>query len=344
MGLTKRTDGRWCKTKTINGERIFFYSTEPTERKAIKDIENQMLEYSGKIQRGKTFKEVADEWERIKREELEPTTWKKCYRGAYSHVTDYFDEYVITEITPQEISRYFLNLKNSKYSQKSVLTRKSVLNMIFELAFVSGYIDNNFIPSVPLPTGLTKNPRKAPTDSDINIATQNYDGDDFLLYFLAYTGLRISEACAITDKDIDLKHNFIVVNKKVVWDNNNKPIVKHTTKTEAGTRNVPLVGCLKAKLPKFKGYLFSRTDGETPLTGKQLRILIENYKKRHSTDFTPHQLRHAFASLGVDAELSVKELQYVMGHSDIHTTMDIYAEIRQKQQKKITDKMNSANY
>lgn len=59
---------------------------------------------------------------------------------------------------------------------------------------------------------------------------------------------------------------------------------------------------------------------------------------------TPHQLRHAFATLGVEAKLGVKELQYIMGHSDIHTTMDIYAEIRDKQKREILNKLNLTNY
>ena len=53
MPLTKRKDGRWCKSKTINGTRIFFYSSENTERKALRDIENQMIEYTGKVEKGK---------------------------------------------------------------------------------------------------------------------------------------------------------------------------------------------------------------------------------------------------------------------------------------------------
>lgn len=33
-----------------------------------------------------------------------------------------------------------------------------------------------------------------------------------------------------------------------------------------------------------------------------------------------------------------------MGHSDIHTTMDIYAEIRDKQKRIITEKLNTIDY
>ena len=63
MKLTKRKDGRYCTSRTINGERVFFYSSEPTEKKAERDIENQMLAYQGKIEKGRTLQSVADEWE-----------------------------------------------------------------------------------------------------------------------------------------------------------------------------------------------------------------------------------------------------------------------------------------
>ena len=45
----------------------------------------------------------------------------------------------------------------------------------------------------------------------------------------------------------------------------------------------------------------------------------------------------AFASLGV------KELQYIMDRSDIHTIMDIYAKIRDKQKKEILKNLISQN-
>ena len=43
---------------------MYFYSTEPTEKKALRDIENQMIEYTGEAQKGKLFKDVAEEWEK----------------------------------------------------------------------------------------------------------------------------------------------------------------------------------------------------------------------------------------------------------------------------------------
>lgn len=344
MALTRRNDGRWCKTKTINGKKMYFYSAEPTEKKALRDIENQMIEYTGEVQKGKLFKDVAEEWEKIKREDLDPVTWYKTYKAAYAQVKERFRELSIVNITPFDIDKYFKKLKANKYSHKYVATRKSVLNMIFEYAFVRGYVNDNFISSVPIPSGLGKKARKAPSEDDIKIVTSNYEGDDFLYYFLVYTGLRMSEACALTNEDIDFDNNLIYINKKIVWDGN-RPVLKHQPKTEAGERAVPLLSELKKRMTKnFEGYLFSRDNGKSPYTQKQLRIITDGYKKKHNISFTPHQLRHAFASLGVEADLSVKELQYIMGHSDIHTTMDIYAEIRKSQQTSIANKMSEIKY
>ena len=44
--MNRRHDERWEKTKMIGGKVIHFYSMEPTQRKAERDIERQMIEYS----------------------------------------------------------------------------------------------------------------------------------------------------------------------------------------------------------------------------------------------------------------------------------------------------------
>ena len=75
--LTKRKDGRYMKTKTINGIKVFFYSTETKERKAQMDIEKQMLEYSHRETVGKKLSDVCDEWERIHYEKVKVQTMER---------------------------------------------------------------------------------------------------------------------------------------------------------------------------------------------------------------------------------------------------------------------------
>lgn len=81
--MKQRADGRWEKTKRINGKTIHFYSSEPTQRKAERDIERQIISYSQKrsetAQSKLLFSSVADEWQGIKREEIAEVTWVKSY-------------------------------------------------------------------------------------------------------------------------------------------------------------------------------------------------------------------------------------------------------------------------
>ena len=60
--MKQRKDGRWCRSVKIDNKRVFFYSLEKTEKKAAKDIERQMIEYSQKEQKTKLFETVADNW------------------------------------------------------------------------------------------------------------------------------------------------------------------------------------------------------------------------------------------------------------------------------------------
>jgi len=41
---------------------------------------------------------------------------------------------------------------------------------------------------------------------------------------------------------------------------------------------------------------------------------------RHPSPILPHVLRHAFATLALEADASLRRVQYAMGHSDPRTT------------------------
>ena len=62
--MKRRSDGRYVRTVTIDGKRKMFYSSEPTEKKAERDIMRQMVEFKAKKKeeaRGKIFEKVADD-------------------------------------------------------------------------------------------------------------------------------------------------------------------------------------------------------------------------------------------------------------------------------------------
>ena len=91
--MKQRADGRWVKVITQNGRRISFYSRADTEKKAERDIQRQMIEYSQKEEQGKTLLEVSEEWYNIHTQNLAYTTSTR-YTRYMNQLNDYLSGYL----------------------------------------------------------------------------------------------------------------------------------------------------------------------------------------------------------------------------------------------------------
>ena len=62
--------------------------------------------------------------------------------------------------------------------------------------------------------------------------------------------------------------------------------------------------------------------------GNELKTLSELQKIPHKriteVSLTPHQLRHSFATMCFEAQLSPEDAQKILGHADIKTTVNIW--------------------
>ncbi len=59
------------------------------------------------------------------------------------------------------------------------------------------------------------------------------------VYILFHTGLRISEFCVLILPDIDLVNNIIIIDHQLLRNSNSNKYLQ-TTKTNAGTRKLPI--------------------------------------------------------------------------------------------------------
>lgn len=169
------------------------------------------------------------------------------------------------------------------------------------------------------------------------------------LYILFNTGLRISEFCGLTMKDIDFEEKRINVNHQLQRTSNMKYIIE-VSKTESGIRFVPMTEevekCFrriieKRQKPKIEpmvdGYVgFLCLDkNEMPMVAlhweKYMQHIREKYNKIYKVQMpciTPHVCRHTFCSKMAKSGMNPKTLQYIMGHSDISVTLNTYTHIR----------------
>lgn len=335
--MKQRKDGRWVKTiTTAGGKREFFYSTKKTEKQALKDIEKQILNYQEREEKGKLFKEVAEEWYDTHIPTVEVQT-ASGYKAPYHYCVEALGHFYIKDIKTQDIQK-FIDRKASKgFAKKTIKNQLSVVSLIFKFACIQDYIDNNPCEYVRTPRNLGKTKRKIPTVAQIEKVKKHCTTQmEMFAYFLLYTGLRKGEALALTYGDIDFKNKCIYVTKSVYHDSNT-PNIKQP-KTEAGIRTVMLFDNLEKQLKQHFGkcskdtLLFPGTNGALMRKSTFLRRWGK-YQKDNELNITPHQLRHAFASyILFDAGIDVKVAQLLMGHADVSTTRNIYTQITELRQ------------
>lgn len=175
--------------------------------------------------------------------------------------------------------------------------------------------------------------------------SQYYDA----FYILFKTGLRISEFCGLTIKDIDFRKKVIKVNHQLQRTSDMRYICEKT-KTENGVREVPMTPDVmdafkriikmrpKPKIEPivdgYSGFLFLDKNGKPRVAlhwEKYFQLSVAKYNKIYRAQLpqiTPHVCRHTFCTNMAKSGMNPKVLQYIMGHGDISVTLDTYTHIK----------------
>ncbi len=331
--LIRRKDGRYCRQIRINGRIVSFYG------KSERDINRKMLEYHQAAEKGRSFESVAGEWANKHFETVEHNTIKQ-YRPALKQITEHFSGKGIKDITSKDIDIFLHILADKGYAMKTVKSRLQIINQVFKYGVINNYIENNPCQYISVPKNLPQTKRELPTAEEIETVKNSINKTFGLFaYFILYTGLRRGEALALTYNDIDFKNKIIHVNKSVYYVGN-IPNIKQP-KTKAGYRDVILLDCLASKLKQknTSDLIFPNHNGELIRNGNFNRLWAK-YLSETGLSITPHQLRHAYATILFEAEIDVKDAQELLGHSTIQVTRDIYTHISKARKTQTADKLN----
>ncbi len=169
-----------------------------------------------------------------------------------------------------------------------------------------------------------------------------------VVYILFHTGMRISEFCGLTLKDIDLENRIVNIDHQIQRLGDMKYYIEET-KTEAGRRKIPITedvadmfrAIIEDREPPkneqlidgYGGFLFYDENG-MPLVAMHWQHRFNHMVGRYNDiyrvqmpNITPHVCRHTYCSNQAKAGMNPKTLQYLMGHSDISVTMNVYTHI-----------------
>ena len=202
-------------------------------------------------------------------------------------------------------------------------------------------------------------------------AHREYHGWLPILTVLLGTGMRIGECLGLRWDDLDFENRIISVNHTFVYRPDEKgKSAKHisTPKTISGRRTIPMidevfnafldeyelqkcVGFSSEEIDGYSNFVFVTATGSIYLPSAVNRAIErarvaynkEEVNKAEKEDrepfiiphFSAHNLRHTFCTRFCENESNLKIIQSIMGHTDISTTMDIYAEATQEKKQEI---------
>ena len=151
-----------------------------------------------------------------------------------------------------------------------------------------------------------------------------------------FTGMRMGEINTLKVSDIDLNNNVIHVRRTITRGMDYKESLREGAKTEAGMRDVPINELAKEVLedaikhkPRNKlGLLFYDKDKKKLISTTQVNNYFHRLcKKAGIEERGQHALRHTFATRCIEAGVPAVVLKTWLGHTDIHVTLDTYADV-----------------
>lgn len=168
----------------------------------------------------------------------------------------------------------------------------------------------------------------------------NTINDDWLIFLIAKTGIRFSEALGITSADFDFEHQTLEVNK--TWDYKTLHGSFQPTKNESSMRKIQLDW---QTVLKFSS-LIAQSKPDKPIFvnrrihNSTINLLLKRHcQNANIPEITIHSLRHTHASLLLYGGVSIATVARRLGHSNITTTQNTYIHIIQELENQDNNKM-----
>lgn len=305
-----------------------------------------------------TIQEVFDDWQKIRKEELKPSTFH-VGKMAFNTFLKRFGEMDIKEINPTQIQSF---LFNSQLSPSTRRLRKNSFNLLFTYAKNVGYIEVNPIERVVLPKEkntieeLKKKQNKFLNLEEMRIILEKNkpiekDIRKLLIYeFLFLTGLRIGEVQALRWEDVDFEKKTLAVTHTL---NHQGASEKSRQLLSPKTINSYRAISINDRCLEILNYFYSHlTDESFIFVNKHgdtycYSILARHFKKvcqvlgeeTSQRKYTLHMLRHSHISLLIEMGIPIKTIMERVGHSNEQMILQIYSHVTKKMEEDLANKL-----
>lgn len=258
---------------------------------------------------------------------LSPATIK-WYRGSMNAFLKHREGRMIEfleDVTTDRLRSYLYAKRiEDKWKSSSFINQRKGIRSFFTWCVKRKYIKENPVDDIEKPKIEKSLPKRITLQEAQRVLEYsfhmryNYRHESYrnraVFAVMIYAGLRSKEVLNLKVADIDLENGVLTV--------------KHGK--GAKDRIIPISPMLhkylseyikdKERLNKECEWFFLSLRGDTCFTYSGLKRIVERVKQRTKIYFSPHRLRHTFATLMLEAGVDLFSLSKMMGHSDIKTT------------------------
>lgn len=276
----------------------------------------------------------------------------RAYKNDLNQFTTTIEPLSFSEVSPETIEDYIRMLHN-KYKPRTAKRKLASAKAFFHYLEYHELIISNpwnrvrckFREPVTLPrtiplSNIQKLLKTIYNEIDIGITPyrkRNAIRDAAICELLFATGLRIFELCSLKVDDINFIEKTVFVHGKGA-----KERILHIGSSEVLNILIRYKKEYSEEISK-SGFLFVNQKGR-PFSDQSVRRMLNHYSELASIDqhITPHMLRHTFATSLLEADVNIRYIQSMLGHSSIHTT-EIYTHVSLAKQKEILCKKHPRN-
>lgn len=316
------------------------------------------------LQEHMRFSELSDWYfEHYAPNKLKESTIYTYHKQVDLHFLPAFGNKQLCDFSPAFLSQFLQTHRDTRNKKISYGTSKklyTILQSMFSCAVRQGFVSESPCKNIILPKRPVETTRKYMTAQELSEfmrMTEEYSQVNAILRLLLHTGMRSGECLALQWEDVDFDAGFIYIRHTLV-----RVKGKHfldTPKTTSSVRHIAISDDVRALLLEHRKHHLERVRilGKnfahpemvftSNLGGYRDRSALNTSLRRKfagtDLDFlTLHMLRHCNASLLINSGVDLKIISDHLGHSDVGTTADIYADVFNETRKATAALVDSA--
>ncbi|MFJ3642906.1 tyrosine-type recombinase/integrase [Streptomyces sp. NPDC090108] len=277
-----------------------------------------------------SVRKYAEEW--LDAKEVAPSTAEAYERIMRLHVIPHLGGRTIAAVTTEDIEKLYAAWRRAGASPNTMETRRIPLSGLFAHATRHRRIRESPVINSELPSAPSKSvdERALPSRAEITLLADAIGPRlSPAVWLMALSGLRIGEALGVFSEDI--QDGILRVRRQVIRTKGScgkyeafyAPL-KH--RKEGEWRDVPIPESFHALVPRLP--IVNNVEGmvNPDLVRKSWNRAIH---RLGLPAYTPHDLRHKWATVTLSNGVPIHEVSRWMGHRTISVTVDLYGHVTQ---------------